>query len=612
MSNEYKPTYVDNTDNSISIMESTDTISFCKTGTKINTLSAKNVAHKKAGENLNLCAFDGSSFNPVITINNNNQDCRIMTNLNVSGNLNINNNLIIPTHSETSNLLANVKGSIYYNTSENMYEGYSQTEGWQPLGGFSKTKDATIHKNLNVIGNINLTNEGMIKTTGIGSFGSITATGSINTSSYINCQSITTNNDVVINNGSAESRLLLGTNSFSGNGSLVVYNPSGAGLVIFSPTQGQANKISLRGTSNTGSDEARITFDPGIVETYLRFQYADKYFFDKQLIIDTTGAELSNGTNTYTLPSSSGTLALTIQIPSNNNQLTNGAGFITASSTDTLTNKSISYSQITGTPSAYTLPTNLTNYNSRMTTTLTDTIAWTLPAGYLRGFYFKILGDLLAINQMYVRVSQVNMQAPAFTPTSDDRLKINEELITNATNTLLKLRPQIYDKKKSLTNTETNKEAGLIVQEIYYEVPELRYLITIPNDASLIDDNKYRNFDDIRNDPDYSNWGHEEAYLNYNGFIPYLIKGFQEQQKEIDTLKTESQQQQTEITILKTENQQQQTEITTLKTESQQQQTKINTLETEVSTLKTENAELKSIINKLKTANSFEEFKQTF
>lgn len=125
------------------------------------------------------------------------------------------------------------------------------------------------------------------------------------------------NNDVVINNGSAESRLLLGTNSFSGNGSLVVYNPSGAGLVIFSPTQGQANRISLRGTSNTGSDEARITFDPetGLLnETYLRFQYADKYFFDKQIIIDTTGAELSNGTNTYTLPSSTGTLALTSDI----------------------------------------------------------------------------------------------------------------------------------------------------------------------------------------------------------------------------------------------------------------------------------------------------------
>lgn len=97
MSNEYKPTYVDNTDNSISIMESTDTISFCKTGTKINTLSAKNVAHKKTGEDLNLCAYDGSSFNPVLTINNQHNDCRIMTNLNISGNLNIIGNGIINT-----------------------------------------------------------------------------------------------------------------------------------------------------------------------------------------------------------------------------------------------------------------------------------------------------------------------------------------------------------------------------------------------------------------------------------------------------------------------------------------------------------------------------------
>jgi hypothetical protein len=78
-------------------MESTDTISFCKTGTKINTLSAKNVAHKKTGEDLNLCAYDGSIFNPIITINNNNQDCRIMTNLNIAGNLNIIGNGIINT-----------------------------------------------------------------------------------------------------------------------------------------------------------------------------------------------------------------------------------------------------------------------------------------------------------------------------------------------------------------------------------------------------------------------------------------------------------------------------------------------------------------------------------
>jgi hypothetical protein len=48
-----------------------------------------------------------------------------------------------------------------------------------------------------------------------------------------------------------------------------------------------------------------------------------------------------SNTGTLTLPTSTGTVALVSDIPTNNNQLTNGASYITASSTDTLTNKSI-------------------------------------------------------------------------------------------------------------------------------------------------------------------------------------------------------------------------------------------------------------------------------
>jgi hypothetical protein len=45
---------------------------------------------------------------------------------------------------------------------------------------------------------------------------------------------------------------------------------------------------------------------------------------------------ISIGTlNTHTIPSGTGTLALTSDIPTNNNQLTNGAGYLTAES-DTL------------------------------------------------------------------------------------------------------------------------------------------------------------------------------------------------------------------------------------------------------------------------------------
>ena len=44
---------------------------------------------------------------------------------------------------------------------------------------------------------------------------------------------------------------------------------------------------------------------------------------------------------TITTPSTTGTLALVSQIPTNNNQLTNGELFIKADTTDTLTNKTI-------------------------------------------------------------------------------------------------------------------------------------------------------------------------------------------------------------------------------------------------------------------------------
>lgn len=54
-----------------------------------------------------------------------------------------------------------------------------------------------------------------------------------------------------------------------------------------------------------------------------------------------------SGNVDITLPVSSGTLALTSAIPTNNNTLTNGAGYITASSTETLTNKSGNISMFT-------------------------------------------------------------------------------------------------------------------------------------------------------------------------------------------------------------------------------------------------------------------------
>lgn len=114
--------------------------------------------------------------------------------------------------------------------------------------------------------------------------------------------------------------------------------------------------------------------------------------------------------------------------------------------------------------------------------------------------------------------------ATAFDTTSDDRLKINKELIQNSTENLMKLKPKKYEKKSDFNTNDYLEESGLIAQEMYYETPELRYLINIPTDANLNDENN-------------TNWGSSPLAVNYIGLIPHLIKGFQEQNLIIENQK---------------------------------------------------------------------------
>ena len=140
--------------------------------------------------------------------------------------------------------------------------------------------------------------------------------------------------------------------------------------------------------------------------------------------------------------------------------------------------------------------------------------------------------------------------------TSDDRLKHEEELITDATGTLMKLRPQIYMKDSELPQSRDRKdpevivdnediiqvkEAGLIAQEVYYQAPELRHLVLTrvdnPDDIQELPDDV--DLDDIQNDPDYVSLGwdrYRPANVKYTELIPYLIKMNQEQQAKIDRL----------------------------------------------------------------------------
>ena len=121
---------------------------------------------------------------------------------------------------------------------------------------------------------------------------------------------------------------------------------------------------------------------------------------------------------------------------------------------------------------------------------------------------------------------------------SDDRIKTNERYITNATQTLLKLKPQIYDKGVNLgcESNETRVESGLIAQDVYYDTPELRHLVGYHDDAEIPDEKPYVD-DDPQKDPDYSMWGSKSAAVDYIGLIAYLIKSNQEIHEDLQAEK---------------------------------------------------------------------------
>ena len=98
------------------------------------------------------------------------------------------------------------------------------------------------------------------------------------------------------------------------------------------------------------------------------------------------------------------------------------------------------------------------------------------------------------------------------------------------------MKPQIYDKHTEMEprseDSRIYKESGLIAQEVYYDAPELRHLVTVGGDASPAD--SIPTSSDPATDPDYSSWGTEIASFNYVGLIPYLVKSVTELSAELD------------------------------------------------------------------------------
>jgi hypothetical protein len=401
-----------------------------------------------------------------------------------------------------------------------------------------------ITQNLNVSGNLNVLNGEMIRTTGIGSFGSININKlaingdygsnpkylkSNGSSSDLNWSSINYNTDIInkpitITNNN---QLTNGAGYITGSGSITTTGQGSFGSIT---TTGQGSFGSIttsNGTINTGSGSITTTGTGSFGEVH---------------------SDTFQCTNTDNKILSSAT-ALKIE---------GEVGFMKIGKATNNSHILIS----TGAEDAYIYMTQLhnTGYWDCGAGKSSEAVDWRFRNSTVTGY---------ASNYGYLASSSNGTLTTNFSYTSsDDRLKINEELIENATQTIMKLRPQKYNKYTYLESEINNFEGeqkpqinhlthefGFIAQEIYYEIPELRKLVSVPPDAVLIVDNENMNFDDIQNDPDYSNWGTEKASVHYNSFIPLLTKGFQEQQAKIN--------------------------------------------------------ELTSIIDKLKTANSFEEFKNS-
>ena len=159
---------------------------------------------------------------------------------------------------------------------------------------------------------------------------------------------------------------------------------------------------------------------------------------------------------------------------------------------------------------------------------------------FIGGHHIDSYTDNGAGRRFYINYyNQQGVTLTRFAITSDDRIKEEEKFIENATDTLLKLRPQTYIKYAPIPDGSSikpnfdlsgNFESGLIAQEIYYDAPELRHIVEIEDDKG---DKIIPSSDDPQKDPDYSDWGDMAAGVDYIQLIPYLIKSNQELHERI-------------------------------------------------------------------------------
>jgi hypothetical protein len=189
---------------------------------------------------------------------------------------------------------------------------------------------------------------------------------------------------------------------------------------------------------------------------------------------------------TITLPDATGTVALTSDIPTNNNELTNGAGYITSFDITTQTDSKYLRSNATDTASG------VITFSNTTASTTTTTGAVKVSGGVGIAGALNVGGDVVAY------------------ASSDERLKDNIELISNPIEKVQSLKGVTWnwnDKADELQQSLPN--VGVIAQDVEKVLPQL-----------VTDrDNGFKGVD----------------YAKLTGL---LIEAIKDQQKQIDELKS--------------------------------------------------------------------------
>jgi len=189
---------------------------------------------------------------------------------------------------------------------------------------------------------------------------------------------------------------------------------------------------------------------------------------------------------TITLPDATGTVALTSDIPTNNNELTNGAGYITSFDITTQTDSKYLRSNTTDTASGV-----ITFSNSTASTSKT-TGAVIVTGGVGISGDLNVGGDVVAY------------------ASSDERLKDNIELISNPIEKVQSLKGVTWNWNDDASETQkSTPNVGVIAQDVEKVLPQLVH------DR----DNGFKGVD----------------YAKLTGL---LIEAIKDQQKQIDELKS--------------------------------------------------------------------------